>query len=86
MKTCHMCQAVGKPTQNIKPAPLRPVSPFDELFSMVMIDSVDLIWKTKSRNIFFLTIMYAPKTFPETIPLRKITSRVITKVLTKMFT
>ncbi len=37
MKTCHVCQMVDKPNQNVKPAPLKPVPSFDEPFGRVLI-------------------------------------------------
>ncbi len=88
VKTCHVCQIVGKPNQNVKPAPLRPVPEFSEPFSrvMVIIDCVGLMPKTKSGNSYLLTIMCASTRSPEAIPLRNISSQVIITVLTKCFT
>ncbi len=81
-----VCQMVGKPNQNVKPAPLKPIPAFDEPFSKVIIDCVDPMPKTKSGNSYLLTIMCASTRFPEVIPLRKISYQVTTKALTKFFT
>ncbi len=71
VKTCHVCQMVGKPNQNVKPAPLKPVPAFDEPFSRVIIDCVRPLPKTKSGNSYLLTIICASTRFPEAIPLWK---------------
>ena len=86
VKTCHTCQMVGKPNQPIKPAPLQPIPAFEEPFSKVIIDCVGPLPKTKAGNMYLLTIMCASTRFPEAIPLRNITSKLIIKALTKFFT
>ena len=40
VKTCHVCQMVGKQNQNIKIAPLKLASAFADPFSRVIIDCV----------------------------------------------
>ncbi len=74
MKTCHVCQRVGKPNQNVKLAPLKPVPAFDEPFSRVIIDYVGPIPKTKPWNSYLLKIMCASTRFPKAIALRTISS------------
>ncbi len=86
VKTCHVRQMVGKTNQNVKPAALKPVPAFDEPFSRVVIDCVWPLPNTKSGNSYLLTIMCASTRFPEAIPLRKISSRVIIKASIKFFT
>ena len=86
MKTCHVCQMVGKPNQNVIPALMKPVPAFDEPFSRVRIDCVGSMPKTRYGNSYLLTIMCASTRFAEAIPLRKILSQVIIKALTKFFT
>ena len=39
-RKCQTCQMVGKPNQNIPPAPLQPIPAFEEPFSRVLIDCV----------------------------------------------
>ncbi|XP_048035833.1 uncharacterized protein LOC125261281 [Megalobrama amblycephala] len=85
-KTCHVCQYAGKPNQVIPPAPLIPIPVIGEPFEHVIVDCVGPLPKTKSGNQFLLTIMCSATRYPEAIPLRKITSRAVVKVLTKFFT
>ena len=47
-RSCHTCQMVGKPNQNIPNAPLKPIPAFDEPFSRILIDCVGPLPKTKS--------------------------------------
>lgn len=83
--SCHTCQMVGKPNQKIPPAPLKPIPAFGEPFSRVLVDCVGPLPKTKTGNIYLLTIMCASTRFPEAIPLRNIKTRTIVKALTKFF-
>lgn len=85
-RTCHTCQVVGKPNQNIPKAPLKPIPAFEEPFSRVIVDCVGPLPKTRLGNQYLLTIMCASTRFPEAIPLRKITANVIVKALIKFFT
>lgn len=85
-KTCHVCQYVGKPNQVIPPAPLIPIPVLGEPFEHVVVDCVGPLPKSKSGNQFLLTIMCAATRFPEAIPLRKITAKVVVKALIKFFT
>ena len=85
-RSCHTCQAVGKPNQKIPAAPLKTIPDFDEPFSRVIVDCVGPLPKTKSGNQYLLTIMCASTRFPEAIPLRNIKAKTIVKALTKFFT
>ena len=85
-KTCHTCQMVGKPNQNIPPAPLKPIPAFQEPFSRVIIDCVGPLPRTRSGNQYLLTIMCASTRFPEAIPLRNIKAKTISNALLKFFT
>ncbi|KAJ8035328.1 hypothetical protein HOLleu_22514 [Holothuria leucospilota] len=71
-KTCHSCQMVGKPNQNILAAPLKPIPAFEEPFSRVIIDCVGPLPKSRAGHQYILTIMCASTRFPEAIPLRNI--------------
>ena len=84
--SCSTCQIVGKPNQKIPAAPLKPIPAFNEPFSRVLIDCVGPLPKTKSGNQYILTIMCTSTRFPEAIPVRNITSRIIIKALVKFFT
>ena len=85
-RSCHKCQMVGKPNQKIPIAPLQPIPAFTEPFSHVIVDCVGPLPKTKAGNQYLLTIMCISTRFPEAIPLKKITSKVIVKALLKFFT
>ena len=85
-KSCHTCQMVGKPNQNIPKAPLKPIPAFQEPFSRILIDCVGPLPKTKSGNQYMLTIMCTSTRFPEAIPLRNIKAKTIVKALVKFFT
>ena len=77
---------VGKPNQKIPVAPLKPILAFEEPFSKVVIDSVGLLPKIKSRNQYLLTIMETSTRFAEAIPLTNITAPKISKALVNFFT
>ncbi|MCP4254336.1 MAG: hypothetical protein GY775_13195, partial [Candidatus Scalindua sp.] len=85
LKSCHVCQMVGKPNQVIPPAPLQPIPAVNEAFSDILIDCVGPLPKTKSGNQYLLTIMCKSTRFPEAIPLRNIKAQTIIKALTKFF-
>ncbi|KAJ8045955.1 hypothetical protein HOLleu_09080 [Holothuria leucospilota] len=85
-KTCHSCQMVGKPNQNIPAAPLKPVPAFEEPFSRVIIDCVGPLPKSRAGHQYILTIMCASTRFPEAIPLRNIKARTVLQALLKFFT
>ena len=85
LRSCHVCQMVGKPNQNIPPAPLQPIPAVDEAFSNILIDCVGPLPKSKSGNQYLLTIMCKSTRFPEAIPLRNIKTQTIVKALTKFF-
>ena len=72
IRSCHICQKVGKPNQKPPIAPLNPIPVVGELFSHVLIDCVGPLPKSKCGNQHILTIMCASTWFPEGIPLRSI--------------
>lgn len=86
VKTCHTCQVIGKPNQTIPKAPLQPIPAFEEPFSRIIIDCVGPLPKTRSGHQYLLTIMCASSRYPEAIPLRSISARIILKELVKFFT
>lgn len=86
IRICHVCQMVGKPNQGIPKAPLKPIPAFEEAFSKMLIDCVGPLPKTRSGNQFLLTLMCASTRFPEAIPLKKITTQAVIKVLIRFFT
>lgn len=86
VKSCHLCQVVGKPNQTIPPAPLLPISVPSEPFSKIVIDCVGPLPKTKKGNEYLLTIMDPTTRYPEAIPLKNITARTIVTKLLHFFT
>ncbi|XP_057704204.1 retrovirus-related Pol polyprotein from transposon 412 isoform X2 [Corythoichthys intestinalis] len=84
-QSCHTCQVSGKPNQVVSAAPLRPIPVVGEPFSHVIVDCVGPLPRTKSGNIYILTIMCASTRFPEAIPLRSLKTRAIVKALVKFF-
>ncbi len=85
-RSCHICQTTGKPGQNIPPAPLIRVPIAGEPFSHLIVDIVGPLPRTKSGNQFLLTIMDQTTRFPEAIPLKKVTAKVVSQALLKYFT
>lgn len=67
-RSCHACQMVGKPNQTIQKAPLQPLLAVQEPFSLVIIDCVGPLPRTRSGNQNLLTIMCASTRFPEAVP------------------
>lgn len=78
-RSCHTCQVVGKPQYYIKPAPLVPA--FEESFTSVLIDCVGPLPRTKTGHKYLLTMMEDTTRFPEAIPLKNITTKVIVEAL-----
>ncbi|XP_063586255.1 uncharacterized protein LOC134763618 [Penaeus indicus] len=85
-QTCHICQVKGKPGTSVKPYPLHPIPAVDEPFSKIVIDCVGPLPKTKRGNQFLLTIIDRATRYPEAVPLRRITSKNVVRVLVKFFT
>ncbi|XP_067664166.1 uncharacterized protein [Haliotis asinina] len=85
-RTCHTCQMVGKPNQKIAKYPLQPIPTLEEPFSRVIIDCVGPLPRTRTGNVYMLTIMCASTRFPEAIPLRNVRTPVVVKALIKFFT
>ena len=86
VNTCHVCQIVGKPNQKIPKAPLFPLQVVSEPFQEVQIDIVGPLPRTKSGNVYILTIIDRMSNYPEAIPVRSIKSRKVVEELVKFFT
>ena len=76
----------GKPNKKIRPVPLQPISVIGEPFSRIMVDCVGPLPKTRKGNQYLLTIMCCSTRYPEVIPLRNISSKVVVNELVKFFT
>lgn len=46
IKTCHVCQIVGKPNQSVPPSPLQPILVNKEPFERIVIDCVGPLPRT----------------------------------------
>ena len=86
IKTCHICQMVGKPNRPIPPAPLHPIPVVNEPFHKVLVDCVGPLPKTKKGNEYLLTVMCTMTRYPEAIPLRNIKSKTVINALLRLFT
>ena len=82
-KSCHVCQVSDKPNQAITPAPLQPIPAIGDPFEHVIIDCVGPLPWSRSGYQYLLTVMCTATRFPEAIPLRKITTRSVTRALLK---
>ena len=85
-KVCHNCQVAGKPNQKIPVSPLIPLPVFEDPFTRVVIDVVGPLPKTSSGHNYLLTIMDMATRYPEAIPLRNISAKIIVKELLHFFT
>ena len=86
VKTCHVCQVIGKPNKPLVPAPLKPIPVQTEPFEKIVLDCVGPLPKSKRGNQYLLTIMDPTTRYPEAIPLKNITSKTIVKHLIHFFT
>ena len=75
IKTCHVCQVVGKPNQIIPKAPLQPIVVPETPFEKVIIDCVGPLPRTKGGNQYPLALMCATTQYPEAFPLKNITAK-----------
>ena len=50
VRTCHVCQVVGKPNQKPPVAPLRPIKVYDEPFTEVLLDVVGPLSRTSKGS------------------------------------
>lgn len=85
-KSCLVCQKAGKPNEVLKPVPLKPIPVVSEPFSKIIIDCVGPLPKTKKGNSYLFTIMCATTRYPEAIPVKKISARIIVDKLINFFT
>ena len=86
IKTCHICQMVGKPNNPIPPAPLHPIPVVNEPFHTVLVDCVGPLPKTRKGNEYLLTVMCTMTRYPEAFPLRNIKSKTVVQALIRLFT
>ena len=63
IRSCHICQMVGKPNQKPPVAPMKPIPVLGKPFSHVIIDCVGPLPQCKSGSQYILTIMCAATRF-----------------------
>lgn len=85
-KSCRICQVSGKPCPTINPAPLHPIPAVGDPFTHIIIDCVGPLPKSARGNAFLLTIMDRATRYPEAIPLRRITAKLVIQALSRFFT
>ena len=68
---------MGKPNQNIKPAPLVKVSHLLEAFTTIQVDIVGPLRRTKRGNEYLLTMVDVASRYVNAVPLRKVTADVV---------
>lgn len=86
IKTCHVCQVVGKVNQPIRPAPLQPIPVCSDPFERIIIDCVGPLPCTGKGHQYLLTVMCPTTRYPEAIPLRNIKAKTIVPHLLNLFT
>lgn len=86
VNSCHTCQVMGKPNQNIPPYPLQPIQVPEEPFSKIIIDIVGPLPKTKKGNQYILTVMCPTTRYPEGFPIKNISAKTVVSKLTHLFT
>ena len=83
IKTCHVCQLMGKPNQVIKPAPLLPIPAVGQPFEHLIIDCVGPLPRSRLGAVYLLTVMCQTTRYPAVYPLRAITARSVVRALTQ---
>ncbi|XP_069163371.1 uncharacterized protein [Procambarus clarkii] len=80
-KTCHACQVAGKANQPVPKAPLYPIPSIGEPFEHLILDIVGPLPPATSGVKYLLTILDRVSRYPEAIPLKTITAKVLVKQL-----
>lgn len=84
-KTFKLCQIVGKPGDEPKPAPLHPIPVMHEPFSRVVVDIVGPLPKTRQGKEYLLTLMCNSTRYPEAIPISSIKARNLIPLIVDLF-
>ncbi|KAL2078785.1 hypothetical protein ACEWY4_026470 [Coilia grayii] len=74
---------MGKPNQNIKPAPLSPIKVTANPFDHLLIDCVGPLRRSSSGSEYLLTVMCQTTRYPAASPLRSIRAKSIVKALSQ---
>ena len=85
IRACHSCQVTGKPNQAIPVSPLIPIPTLQPPFGRIIIDIVGPLPKTSDAHVYLLTILDAATRYPEAVPLRSVSSKVVVRELLLFF-
>ena len=80
---CKTCRVTGKPNQTIPPTHLYPRPVIGQPFDHVTADIVSPLVRSMGGYQYLLTMMFAATHFPEAVPLRTISARMVLKELLK---
>lgn len=81
MKSCHVCQLVGKPNQSIVAAPFSPIPAISQPFEHLIIDCVGQFPSSQSGCTYILTVMCQTTRYPAAFPLRSISVKSVVRAL-----
>ncbi|KAG8194515.1 hypothetical protein JTE90_013267 [Oedothorax gibbosus] len=84
VKSCDLCQRVGKP-QDKKKAPLKLVPVITEIFSKINVDAVGPLPVTPSGNKYLITAVCMSSKYPDAIPVENLKSTSIIDALLQVF-
>ena len=85
VRSCPVCQKVGKPNAKIPPAPLVFVPHVPEPFSVIQIDIVGPLPKTTRGHMFLLTMLDVSTRYVHATPLRVISAKNIVRSMLDFF-
>lgn len=86
LRSCHICQLVGKPNQAIPKAPLIPIPVVETPFTRVLVDIVGPLPTTSSGKSYLLTMMDSSTRYAEAIPLSSMNAKRVLDALIHFFT
>ena len=85
VRTCSVCQRVGKPNQKVPIAPLIPIPILDPPFTRVLCDIVGPLPPTTSDNCCNLTLLDISSRFPAAFSLSEVSSSTIANCFIEFF-
>src|SRR5699024_3729943 len=84
VKSCNICQRIGKPNEQIK-APIAKVPIISEPFRRVVVDVIGPLPLTERGSRYIVTLLCSGTRFPEAIPLKQSSSVDIIDSLLQIF-
>ena len=85
VRTCEQCQKVGKANKPPQPAPLVSVPIVSAPFSVIQMDIVGPLPRTKRGHEYILTLYCVATRFSHAVPLRKVTAKAIIEAVLNFF-